>query len=105
MPWDNTQVFQTTFVGESDLEGKLKNGYVGNHLAQFYFIELRNKRKVKRITLLNGLLEWKQYCLLYPKEKCAQNSCKKCNCAQCAFGGTLWKEDHVAHIEQKLLLD
>jgi hypothetical protein len=69
MPWDNTQVFQTTFVGESDLEGKLKNGYVGNHLTQFYFIELRNKRKVKRITLLNGLLEWKQYCLYVPKGK------------------------------------
>jgi len=47
------------FVGESDLEKKLKDGYVGNHLPQSYFIELRNKRKLKIITLLNGVLKWK----------------------------------------------
>ncbi len=67
MPWDNTQVFQTMFVGESYLERKLKDGYVGDHLAQCYFTKLHNKRKVKSITLLNGLLKWKQSCLSIPK--------------------------------------
>jgi hypothetical protein len=69
MPWDNTQAFQTIFVDESDLERKLKDEYVKVHLAQSYFIELRNKRKVKSITLLDGLLKWKQYYLYVPKGK------------------------------------
>jgi hypothetical protein len=69
MPWNNTQAFQTMFVGESDLERKLKDGYVGGHFAKSYFIELHNKRKVKIITHLDGLLKWKQYFLYVPKGK------------------------------------
>ncbi len=48
------------FVGESDLERKIRKVYVEDRLAQSYFNDLHQKKKVKGITLLNGLLNWKQ---------------------------------------------
>jgi hypothetical protein len=45
------------FVGESNLE--IKEAYVVDPFAQHYFIELWVKRKVKGITLKDGLIKWK----------------------------------------------
>ncbi len=36
------------FVGKSDLEKKLRKPYVGDCLAQVYFIELRNKKEIEK---------------------------------------------------------
>jgi hypothetical protein len=60
MPWENTRIFQTMFVGENNLERKIWNAYVEDCLVQSYFNDLSLKKKVKRITFLNGLLKWKQ---------------------------------------------
>lgn len=55
-----TQALITMFIGESDLNTKLREGYVNDHLALHYFDELRNKCKVKGIFLKDRLLKWKQ---------------------------------------------
>jgi hypothetical protein len=48
------------FVGESNLVRKIRDVYVENHLAQSYFNDLHQKKKVRGITILDGLLKWKQ---------------------------------------------
>jgi hypothetical protein len=40
-----------------------------DHLAQIYFNDLHHKKKVKGITLLDGLLRWKQSRIYVPKGK------------------------------------
>ncbi len=52
------------FVGESNLE--IKEAYVVDRFAQHYFIELWVKRKVKGITLEDGLIKWKWFQLYMP---------------------------------------
>jgi hypothetical protein len=47
------------FLGESNLERKIKEAYVVDHFAQHYFTKLLVKRKIKSITLKDGLLKWK----------------------------------------------
>jgi hypothetical protein len=60
MHWESTQVFWAMFVEENDIEMKIWKAYVEDRLAQSYFNDLHKKKKVKMITLLNGLLRWKQ---------------------------------------------
>jgi hypothetical protein len=60
MFWENTQIFRAMFVKESNLEKKIRKMYVENYLVQSYFNELHQKKKVKGITFLDGLLKWKQ---------------------------------------------
>ncbi len=40
MPWENTRIFQTMFIGENNLEKKIWNAYVENCLVQSYFNDL-----------------------------------------------------------------
>jgi hypothetical protein len=47
-------------IGESDLNRRLKESYVNDHLAQHYFEELRHKHKMKGISLKDKLFKWKQ---------------------------------------------
>jgi len=47
------------FVGEINLGRKTKEAYVVDPFAQHCFIELWVKRKVKGITLKDGLIKWK----------------------------------------------
>ncbi len=54
------QALRAKFVGESDLDRRLRESYVNDHLAQHYFIELRHKHKVRRNPFKDGLLKWKQ---------------------------------------------
>jgi hypothetical protein len=49
------------FVGESNLERKLKEAYVQNSFAKHYFAHLYAKGKVKGISLKEGLIKWKEY--------------------------------------------
>jgi ribosomal protein S21 len=47
-------------IGENDLDRRLREGYVNDPFAQHYFDELRQKRKVKNISLKDRLFKWKQ---------------------------------------------
>ncbi len=44
------------FVGKNNLERKIQEAYAEDHLMQGYFKNLHEKKKVKRITLLDELL-------------------------------------------------
>jgi hypothetical protein len=57
------------FVGERDLECKIREEYVKNHFLQHYFGKLCNKMKLKTITLLNKLLKWNPLCVYVVKGK------------------------------------
>jgi hypothetical protein len=60
MLWESIQILQTMYVEESNLERKIWKAYVEDRLAQSYFNDLCQKKKVRGITLLDGLLRWKQ---------------------------------------------
>jgi hypothetical protein len=47
------------FVKKSDLEKKLRECYVGDYLAQVYFIELHNKKESENNRFLDELFKWK----------------------------------------------
>lgn len=64
-----TQAFKAMFIGESDFDRKLREGYVNDCLAQHYFDELRHKCKVKGIFLKDRLLKWKQSPIYVPTDK------------------------------------
>jgi hypothetical protein len=53
------QAFQAMFVGKNDLEKKLRKRYVGDYLAQIYFIKLCNKKESEKNHFLDGLFKWK----------------------------------------------
>ncbi len=57
------------FVGESNLERKINEAYVVDPFAQHYFIELWVKRKIKGMTLKDGLIKWKRFQLYVPTGK------------------------------------
>ncbi len=59
IPWENTKIFPAMLVEENDLERKIWNMYVEDHLARNYFNDLCQKKKTSGITLLDGLLRWK----------------------------------------------
>jgi hypothetical protein len=56
MPWENIQILRIMFVGKNNLERKIQEAYAEDHLMQGYFKNLHEKKKVKRITLLDELL-------------------------------------------------
>ncbi len=55
-----TKALRAMFIKESDLSRKLKEGYVNDHLAKHYFDKLRQKHKMRSISLKNGMFKWKQ---------------------------------------------
>jgi ribosomal protein S13 len=55
-----TQALRAMLIGESDLDRRLKENYVNDHLAQHYFEGLRHKHKMRGIYLKDKLLKWKQ---------------------------------------------
>jgi hypothetical protein len=52
----------------SNLKKKIRKVYVENCLVQSYFNDLRHK-KVRGMTLMGGLLKWKQSCVYVLKGK------------------------------------
>jgi hypothetical protein len=57
------------FIKESNLKKKIQKAYVEDCFTQSYFNDLHQKKKVKGITLLDGLLKWKQSQIYVPKGK------------------------------------
>jgi hypothetical protein len=55
-----TQALRAKFVGESDLDRRLRESYVNDRLAQHYFNELRQKHKLRGNPFKDRLLKWKQ---------------------------------------------
>ncbi len=69
MHWESIQILRTMFVEKSDIKRKIQKAYVEDCLAQSYFNDLRQKKKVKRITILDGLLKWKRSQVYVPEGK------------------------------------
>jgi hypothetical protein len=57
------------FIGENNLDRKLREGYVNDRLAQHYFHELKQKHKVKNIYVQDCLFKWKQSRVYVPTGK------------------------------------
>jgi hypothetical protein len=56
---ESIQILWTTFVEEKNLEKNIQEMYVEDRLVQNYFNDMRHKKKVRGITLLDELLRWK----------------------------------------------
>ncbi len=59
-PSTKIQALRAIFQKESNLERNIKEAYMQDLLAQHHFKELREWRKVKGITLKEGLFKWKK---------------------------------------------
>ncbi len=65
-----TKALRAMFIKESDLNRKLKEGYVNDHLAKHYFDELRQKHK------------WEVFLL---KMECSNGNNLECMCQQASY--------------------
>jgi ribosomal protein L32E len=60
-PLTKTQTLRAIIQGENWLEKKTKEAYVQDPFIQHRFKKLHEWRKMKGITLKEGLLKWKQF--------------------------------------------
>jgi hypothetical protein len=58
-PPTKTQALKAIFQRENNFKQRIKEAYVQDLFAQRYFKKLREQKKVKNITLKEGLLRWK----------------------------------------------
>lgn len=86
-------------MGESNLE--IKEAYVVDPFAQHYFIELWVERKVKGITLKDGLIKWKWFQLYMPTGKLHKNHVGITWCPNCK---TMWWKHHKGGIGETIIL-
>jgi hypothetical protein len=60
-PLTKIQTLKAIFQKENNLRKKIKKSYMQDPLAQHHFKELHERRKVKGITLKEGLFKWKKF--------------------------------------------
>ncbi len=98
MHWESIQILWAMFIWESDLDRKIQKAYVEHCLAQSYFNDLRQKKKVRGITLT----KMETIMNLCAKRKITYKS--HARNAWCAHGKTLWWKDNKKVVGEKILL-